>query len=190
MTNYIFLLSLLSHNFLMFHHSYIYNLFSAPCNNAGHEEQSKPYYNSINTKLKTFFNLQCLKQVSFCSQYNSFYFLCFLCVCLCQCCISNTDKTNKIARVRFSGSSGGFGVCLFIFVIKSQAQQGKWKPYSLDKMICWFDMSSGPHKMHMTPTYLKAGAAKLAATLAFRLTYKSASIHGWHHRQSQEENWL
>lgn len=90
--------------------------------------------------------------------------LCFLCVCLCQCCISNTDKTYKIAFVRSSGSSKGFGVCLFICVIKSQAQQGKWKPHSLDKMICWCDTSSGPREIHTTPTYLQA-VAEQAATL-------------------------
>lgn len=115
-------------------------------------------------------------------QYRSFSYsgqtaftLYFLYVCLCQCCISNTDKTYKIAFVRSSGSSRGFAVCLFICVIKSQAQQGKWKPYSPDKMICWFDISSGPHKIHTTPTCLQA-VAKLAATLGYTVTRKSASI--------------
>lgn len=109
-------------------------------------------------------------------QYRSFSYLgqtavtlYFLYVCLCQRCISNSDKTYKIAFVRSSGSSGGFAVCLFICVIKSQAQQGKWKPYSPDKMICWFDMSSGPHKIHTTPTCLQA-VAKLAATLGYTAT--------------------
>lgn len=111
----------------------------------------------------------------FCSylilQYKSFAYLVhrafvlyFLCGCLCQCCTSNTDRTYKIVFVRSSGSRGGFGVCLFICVIKSQAQQGKWKPYNLDKVICWFDMSSRPHRIHTTPTYLQV-VAKLEASL-------------------------
>lgn len=48
----------------------------------------------------------------------------FQSICLCQCCISNTDKTYKIAFVRCYGSGAGFGVCLFICVIKSASATG------------------------------------------------------------------
>lgn len=77
---------------------------------------------------------------------------------LCQCCISNTDKTHEIAVVRSSGRLQLRLCCLsvFICVIKSHAQQGKWKPYSPDKLIWWFDTSGGPHRIHTTPTDCEA----------------------------------
>lgn len=116
---------------------------------------------------------------------HSLHSLFSVCARLCQCCISNTDKTYKIAFVRSSGSGGGFGVCLFICVIKSQAQQGKWKPYSPNKVICGFDTSSGPHKIHMTPTYLRATAEPEATPVVTQWLSNHVGIHGWYRRQGR-----